>query len=199
MSDEEREFLDLAFRLDERVFDSSDPVAEDLAFDLVGHCVGTPAHCVREPLSSSATRQGDRTEGVRQEPRRSGPAPQVGWLETYQMWWSVRTLDPAVHSTQWTVPCVMCHGVHSMHTAVNMRRRVTIGGMAGRIAGNVSDESFEGWRAYCARHGITVSAFIEAIGRILAERQPDGPLTPLQRQVIDEARRVMVERTRRDI
>jgi hypothetical protein len=86
-----------------------------------------------------------------------------------------------------------------MDTAVYALETGRLRTMAGRIAGNVSDEAFEGWRTFVEFHGITVSALIEALGRIMArdgaEMNHDfGPYTAV---VVNEARQVMAERFRR--
>lgn len=44
----------------------------------------------------------------------------------------------------------------------------------GRIAGNVSAESYNGWRETCRQHGITVTAMLEVMGLQMSERVIKG-------------------------
>lgn len=62
-----------------------------------------------------------------------------------------------------------------------------------RLIVALDDDTYDKWRAIAQRHGVTLSALIEAIGRRL---DPDRP-TPLLRQAIADARSVMAERNDR--
>ena len=60
---------------------------------------------------------------------------------------------------------------------------------------NVSAEAHDGWVAFCATHGTTMTALAEAIGLTLG--QLDGPeekLPPLLRSTLAESRRIAAQR-----
>lgn len=63
----------------------------------------------------------------------------------------------------------------------------------GRMIVALDDDTHDKWRALAGTHGVTLSALIEAIGRLI---DPDRP-TPLLRQAISDARVIMVERNDR--
>lgn len=72
--------------------------------------------------------------------------------------------------------------------------------MPGRSALNVviSDEAHDGWRDFCAVHGCTVSALVEAIGMALGRLdEPEAKLPPLLRATLQEARRIAAARSAR--
>ncbi len=60
----------------------------------------------------------------------------------------------------------------------------------------LSDEARDLWTEFAARHGVSVSALLEAMALSMTARA-DTPLTPEQRAVIEEARAIDVERRRR--
>ena len=64
------------------------------------------------------------------------------------------------------------------------------------IGARVSAASAEGWRAFCAQNGVSLSAFIEIAGVRLAD-EPYPPQTPERIAMIEEARQVDQERRSR--
>ena len=67
----------------------------------------------------------------------------------------------------------------------------------GYVRARVSDESYEGWVAFCRLHGISVSALVEAIGPLMREWADAGTMTPYGERVVTRARAIDEERRRR--
>ena len=63
-----------------------------------------------------------------------------------------------------------------------------------RVGGYLTPEAAEGWAALCARHGVNITALMEAAG--LAFREPSADDEPLTKH-LDHARRIEAERLRR--
>ena len=61
-----------------------------------------------------------------------------------------------------------------------------------RLPVRLDEETLERWRAFCAAHGLTLSAFAEAIGRNLP--LPPSRLPPWLAKVVEEGRAVRAER-----
>jgi hypothetical protein len=62
----------------------------------------------------------------------------------------------------------------------------------------LSPESADGWRAFCAREGVTMSALAEALGLGLASMVEDGrPTPPWFRTIVLEARAIASSRRER--
>ena len=64
------------------------------------------------------------------------------------------------------------------------------------MTAKISSAAAQGWRDYCAANGITVTALIEVSGRVLANGS-DAYLGSKQQEMIQEARRVDLERRQR--
>lgn len=66
------------------------------------------------------------------------------------------------------------------------------------IRARVTEESFEGWREFCDLHGITISAFVEALGERLAEATGSHDIiSDAATAVVGRAREIDAERRRR--
>ena len=64
------------------------------------------------------------------------------------------------------------------------------------LSAKISCESAEGWRDFCAQHGIYVTAYMEVNGRSL--REETNPLAgAVRRRMIEDARAVDKERRSR--
>jgi hypothetical protein len=62
----------------------------------------------------------------------------------------------------------------------------------------ISDEAHDGWRNFCAVHGINITALAEAIGLSLGQLDdPETELPPQLRETVIRARRIAAERIRR--
>jgi hypothetical protein len=62
----------------------------------------------------------------------------------------------------------------------------------------ISEESYDGWRQFCAIHGTNMTALAEAIGVALAGYEgPEGRLPPMLRAMLVESRRIAAERASR--
>jgi hypothetical protein len=59
----------------------------------------------------------------------------------------------------------------------------------------ISDDARDQWKDYADRHGVSVSALLEAMAERLPP--PDSELDPRMVAVIEEARAIDVERRRR--
>lgn len=62
----------------------------------------------------------------------------------------------------------------------------------------VSDEAREAWRSFAGRHGVTVSALIQAIGELLGDESGWFAQAPMHDRVVVRAREIAAERLRRD-
>ncbi len=63
------------------------------------------------------------------------------------------------------------------------------------LSAKISSYAVAGWRDFCARHGITITAMLEIAGRELAE-ESDPPIKARQ-SMIKKARKVDLQRRKR--
>lgn len=63
-----------------------------------------------------------------------------------------------------------------------------------RMVVALDSETIDRWRAVASHHGVTLSALLEAMGRLI---EPAGPGWPLLTQAVTDARAIMVERNDR--
>lgn len=64
------------------------------------------------------------------------------------------------------------------------------------ISAKVSLKSAKGWRDFCAEHGISMSAALEAAGLRLA-KSPTGSLEDARRSLVEDARLIDIQRRSR--
>ena len=63
------------------------------------------------------------------------------------------------------------------------------------LSAKISSYAVSGWREFCARHGVTITAMLEVAGRELA--QESDPPIKARRDMITKARQVDLHRRKR--
>ena len=64
------------------------------------------------------------------------------------------------------------------------------------LSAKISRHAAEGWRDFCARHGISLTSYLEVSGRELAQ-EAVPPRVPEMPQLVESARQVDLQRRSR--